>query len=362
MNKKILLMVLSCLLLCTSCRDMFLTDPDDIINREDYIGQDDEMYKGFLGIMTRMQEAADHSIILTDTRGDYFQTTSNAPLDLQKIYHYEATDGNSYADPAPYYAVVIACNDFIDKMKQYRESVGNEMDNNAITHFNALISSTIRLKVWAYLKLGSIYGQAVWFDDPLEEKIDLNNSEIFTYCPDMRSLVEKCLNLLDNGLKLYKDQTISSKLEMDWASWLNDAEVTTDYDCWQYMIPEWLSLRCELLLWRGNPEDYLWVRDEVIGYLYKVQNGSINDGLEVAYDDWRFACNIPIRTGADNLYATEYYRIFFNELYNASNFTNFYQVVTGIMYDYEHNQRNRIVEYFCPRTPGKYYLRPSDFA
>ena len=82
-------MVLSCLLLCTSCRDMFLTDPDDIINREDYIGQDDEMYKGFLGIMTRMQEAADHSIILTDTRGDYFQTTSNAPLDLQKIYRAE---------------------------------------------------------------------------------------------------------------------------------------------------------------------------------------------------------------------------------------------------------------------------------
>ena len=362
MNKKILLMVLSCLLLCTSCRDMFLTDPDDIINREDYIGQDDEMYKGFLGIMTRMQEAADHSIILTDTRGDYLQTTANAPLELQKIYNYEPTDGNSYADPAPYYAVVIACNDFVDKMKQYREQVGDEMDSQAITHFNALISSTIRLKVWAYLKLGSIYGQAVWFDDPLEEKIDLNNSEIFTYCPDMRSLVEKCLNLLDNGLKLYKDQTISAKLEMDWASWLNDAEVTTDYDCWQYMIPEWLSLRCELLLWRGNPEDYLWVRDEVIGYLYKVQNGTINDGLEVAYDDWRFACNIPIRTGADNLYATEYYRTFFNELYNASNFTNFYQVVTGIMYDYEHNQRNRIIEYFCPRTPGKYYLRPSDFA
>ncbi len=359
--KKILILTLGAALLFCSCREMFQTDPDDVINREDYIGQDDEMYRGFLGIMTRMQEAADHAIILTDTRGDYFQTTDNAPLDLQKIYTYEATDGNEYADPAPYYSVVIACNDYIDKMKQYREKVGDEMDNTAIDNFNALISSTIRLKVWAYLKLGSIYGEAVWFDDPLEEKIDLSNSEVFTHC-QMPELIDRCVNLLDSGLVLYNNQRIGSKLLMDWAAWHTDAEVTTDYDHWKFMVPEWRSLRCELLLWRGRPEDYLWVRDEVITYLYKVHTGTINDGLEVAYDDWRFACNIPIRTGADNLYATEYYRTFFNELYNASNFTNFYQVITGIMYDYKHNQRNRIIEYFCPVTPGKYYLRPSTFA
>ncbi len=359
--KKILILTLGAALLFCSCREMFQTDPDDVINREDYIGQDDEMYRGFLGIMTRMQEAADHAIILTDTRGDYFQTTDNAPLDLQKIYTYEATDGNEYADPAPYYSVVIACNDYIDKMKQYREKVGDEMDNTAIDNFNALISSTIRLKVWAYLKLGSIYGEAVWFDDPLEEKIDLSNSDVFTHC-QMPQLIDRCVNLLDSGLVLYNNQRIGSKLSMDWAAWHTDAEVTTDYDHWKFMVPEWRSLRCELLLWRGRPEDYLWVRDEVITYLYKVHTGTINDGLEVAYDDWRFACNIPIRTGADNLYATEYYRTFFNELYNASNFTNFYQVITGIMYDYKHNQRNRIIEYFCPVTPGKYYLRPSSFA
>lgn len=361
--KKILLPVIALTLAlgCNSCRDMFLTDPDDIINVDDYISQDDEMYKGFLGIMTRMQQAADHSIILTDTRGDYFQVTANAPLELQKIYTYDPTDGNSYADPAPYYAIVIACNDYIDKMKAYREKTGENMDEKAINHFNALISSTIRLKVWAYLKMGSIYGQAVWFDDPLEEKKELSDSEIFTLC-NMSQLVDKCLDLLDKGLVLYRDQNISSQLIMDWAAWINEEDVTDNYTHWQYMIPPYLTLRCELLLWRGNPEDYLWVRDTVIKYLYKVHQGTINDGIEVAYNDWRYACNIPIRTGADNLYATEYYRMFYNELYNASNFTNFYQVITGIMYDYEHHQTNHIIEYFCPRTPGKYYLRPSNYA
>ena len=102
MKKYLTILSLAAILGLTSCEAMFITDPDDIINVDDYISEDDEMYKGFLGIMTRMQQAADHSIILTDTRGDYFEVTPNAPLELQKIYSYEPTDGNSYADPAPY--------------------------------------------------------------------------------------------------------------------------------------------------------------------------------------------------------------------------------------------------------------------
>jgi hypothetical protein len=331
MKKYLTILSLAAILGLTSCEAMFITDPDDIINVDDYISEDDEMYKGFLGIMTRMQQAADHSIILTDTRGDYFEVTPNAPLELQKIYSYEPTDGNSYADPAPYYAVVIACNDYIDKMQDYREKAGENMDNNSSKNLNALISSTIRLKVWTYLKLGSIYGEAIWFDNPLEEKIDLSDHSVFSRC-NMNQIVNRCLHLLDSGLVLYKNEVISSKIIMDWASWINEEKVTDNYIHWQYMIPEYLPLRCELLLWRGQEEDFRWVRDNIMDYLFKVHMGTINDGVNVAFNDFRYACNIPIRTGADNLYATEYYRMFYNELYNASNFTNFYQVITGIMY------------------------------
>lgn len=85
MKKYLTILSLAAILGLTSCEAMFITDPDDIINVDDYISEDDEMYKGFLGIMTRMQQAADHSIILTDTRGDYFEVTPNAPLELQKF-------------------------------------------------------------------------------------------------------------------------------------------------------------------------------------------------------------------------------------------------------------------------------------
>lgn len=362
MKKIFPFLALTLVLVFGSCRDLFETDPDDIINVGDYISEDDEMYKGFLGIMTRMQQAADHSILLTDTRGDYLETTANAPLDLQKIYSYDPTDGNSYADPKPYYAIVIACNDYIDKMKTYRLETGDNMDETALKNFKALLSSALRIKVWAYLKIGSIYGEALWFDDPLEEKKELSDSTVFTYC-DMKGIVAKCLDLLDNGLVLTDSEKISSQLVMNWASWINEEDVTSNYDHWQYMVPPYLSLRCELLLWRGETADYTWVRDKVLEYLYKVHMNSINDGIDLLYPDWRYACNIPLSTG-DNLQETSssYSTIFFNQLYNASNLTNFYQVITGVMYDYDNHQTNHIVEYFCPRAPGQYYLRPTHYA
>src|SRR5574344_2248882 len=96
-----------------ACTDFFETDPDNITNVEDYISKNDEMYKGFLGILTKMQQAGDHAIFLTDTRGDFLQVTGNAPLALKQIYNYEPTNGNPYADPSCYYAIVIACNDYI---------------------------------------------------------------------------------------------------------------------------------------------------------------------------------------------------------------------------------------------------------
>ena len=154
-----------------SCSDFFDTDPKNIINEDDYIAKEDEMYKGMLGIMNRVQEAGDQAIWLTDTRCNYLEVTSNAPNALKDIYNYEPTQGNEYADPTCYYAIIIACNDYLHKMAEYHHSVGG-MSEGAETNFRALLSSALRIKVWAYYTLGRIYGKACWFDDPLTEMKD----------------------------------------------------------------------------------------------------------------------------------------------------------------------------------------------
>lgn len=339
------------LLLCTlslyACKDFFDTNPEDITNSNEYILKDDEMYKGFLGILTKMQKAGDQAIFLTDTRCNFLETTGNAPVELQDICNYKETNGNSYADPLCYYAVIIACNDYIHKMGLYREKMGTSMDEKAIVNFRALVSSTLRIKVWAYYTIGRIYGKAVWFDDPLEDLKNLNDSATFTNLNSMTEIVSQCLQLLDNGITLNTDK-ISARLVMDWVAWIDpESQNQAKYRYWNYLTPEWLLLRCELLSWRGEQADWQCIRDSILDFLY-VKHTAVADQF-IQYPGYMYGCNIPL-TG-------NYYNIFYTEQMGYQ-----YQFISGIMYDYLNDQTNRLVEYYCPSYPGKYYLRPSTFA
>ncbi|MBN2165408.1 MAG: hypothetical protein JW717_03950 [Marinilabiliaceae bacterium] len=325
----------------TSCEDLFNTNPDNIINSDDYISKNDEAYRGFMGILTRMQEAGDHAIFLTDTRGDYLEITGNAPVALQDIYNYNETDGNEYADPTCYYSVIIACNDFIEKVGSYRKKVAGGLDEKTSTNYDALVSSTLRIKVWAYYTLGRIYGKAMLFDSSLKELTNLNDTSVFTMLNDMPSIVSACINILDNGIE-QKGATIPANIEMDWVTYLDEENQNEDeYGYWKYLTPNYLLLRSELLSWRGNQDDWLWIRDNILNFLYQQHT------LE---SEFMYSCGIPL-TG-------NYHTMFFNERigYNL-------QLVSSIMFDYANNQTNRLVKYFCPGYPdGGYFLRPSDYA
>jgi|WetSurMetagenome_2_1015567.scaffolds.fasta_scaffold75753_2 starch-binding outer membrane protein, SusD/RagB family len=335
-------------LIFTSCTDFFETNPDNITNVDDYISKNDEMYKGFLGILTKLQQAGDQAIFLTDTRCDFLDVTKNAPVDLQNIYNYSDTKGNPYADPTCYYTIVMACNDYISKMKEYREKVGESMDDNSQVNFNSLISSTLRIKIWAYYTIGRIYGKAVWFDDTINELTNLKDSTTFTQLNDMGSIVNKCLTLLDNGIIVYKNDSISADLTMEWAAWLDPESQNVDaYRQWNYLTPEWLLLRCELLSWRGHQDDWQWISDNILEKLFTVQRKVADTYYTIP--GFTYSCNIPL--------TFDYYKQFFTE-----DIGNKYQFISGIMYDYDNHQTNRLVEYFCPRYPSKYYLKPSSYA
>ena len=129
----------------TGCNDFFEPETDDALTGDKYIQAQTEMYTGFLGIVTKMQAVGDKSIYLTDTRAELLEPTSNSPSDLIAIYNYESNlQGNAYADPAGYYDVVIACNDFISNMLEYKEKYTESID---MDHFNALISSTLLSRI-----------------------------------------------------------------------------------------------------------------------------------------------------------------------------------------------------------------------
>lgn len=319
------------------CDDFFDTDPDDIINTGDYISEQSEMYSGYYGILNKIQGMADHAIYLTDTRADNLEATITAPQELRDIYNYAPTNGNSYADPSCYYSLIIVCNDYLNKMAEFKQERGQTFDETAETNWKGLISSAIRVKAWTYLRLAQVYGNAYWFSDPMLEMKDLGNTSIFTHYTTAQDVVAKALELLDNGETTIKGlEGVNGSLTMNWASYMNPEDPnasTVKY--WDYVTPDWLLLRCELLLWSGNP-DYDWIRNQILNKLQTVFNGSSTQ--------FRLNANLT----------ANYYKIFDNTYYSD-------ETVCSAMYSYLRNQTNKTTSHFSLTAPNNYYLRSSSY-
>ncbi|MBO5977178.1 MAG: hypothetical protein J6Q26_01705 [Bacteroidales bacterium] len=343
--KKLFYMPLLAVLLGFASCQFFETDPDNVLNEDQYIAKESEMYRGFLGIITRMQEAGDHAIFLTDPRSNYMETTGNAPIALQNLYRYESTDGNEYADPRPYYALIVSCNDFMTKLDDFYQRVDGALSDSAKVHIPRLVSSALRHKVWGYYMLGRIYGEAYWYDTNMTELDNLDNDKVFTKL-DMKGICDYCIDLLDNGVELC-GQRIPANLEMDWTYWVNPMGGNAAYKHWNLMTPRWINLRAELASWRTNYEDeaaaradWQWVRDNVLRYLTE---SMVNGG------HW-YSCTMQIILEYPNIFWTE------QVAYEP-------QIMGAVFYDYQNKQTNRLVQYFCPEYPADgYYLKPAEKA
>ena len=123
--------------------------------------------------------------------------------------------GNTYADPAKYYDVIIACNDYLQKAKEYRDTHVTTVDDD---DYRGLISSTVRLKTWTYLMLAKIYGQAIWFDDPMQSMKDI----VSRTPKNLSELVDECDKLLNTGF-----DGINGTYNMSWNEWLDPANGAT---------------------------------------------------------------------------------------------------------------------------------------
>ncbi|NDV63656.1 hypothetical protein [Bacteroides sp. 224] len=315
----------------SSCSDFFEPNNDTILKGEDYIKEGGELYSGFLGIVTKVQAIGDKSIYLTDTRAEVLEPTEGAPAELVSLYNYEDDlTGNTYADPAKYYDVIIACNDYLLKAKDYKDNHLNTIDED---DYKKLISATLRVKAWIYLTLGRIYGQAIWFDDPIQSMNDLADQTP----ENLDGIINACDKLLNTGF----DGVNGTFSSLSWGEWLNPASGATstsdEYKRWDMMVPGYAPLQAEILLWKG---DYEKAAKLLLGEMSK------------AYDLDEYKGNVAIvklmRSGS---YGTN-----FGEQYDSQN-PVISKTESVIRYDYQYNQQNSLLKHFDQN--GSYMLRAS---
>lgn len=310
-----------------ACSDFFNVSTDNVLDHTEYINEESEMYAGYIGIMTKVQAIGDKIIYLTDTRGEMLEPTVNTPYELYALYNYDDDlTGNSYADPAGYYDVIIACNDYLLKLYDYKN---NHLESINEEHYKALISCTLRVKAWTYLTLAKVYGKAVWFDDPMREKKDLS---LFPEL-DLDAVVDKCIELLEDGF-----DKVNGKLSISWKEWLdpNTATASSIYRYWDCMTPEYFALRAELCLWDG---DYQKAATLLLSAMNEKFGTTVNDATT-----WLHNSKL---TG---IYAT---------IWNNSNPLP-QETVSAIIYDYTKNQTNSLLKHFGIDSPNEYLLAPSE--
>lgn len=334
-----------------SCDDFFQPETEDALSGDDYMSSVSEMATGFLGVLTTMQQVGDKEIYLTDTRGDILEPTEQSIAPLIALYNYdEDLTGNEYADPAAYYDVVIACNDYLYKMKEFREKYPERVDETE--YFPGLYASAIRVKAWAYMTLAEIYGQALWFDDPIHAIKDVSDSQVFTLM-QTAEIVQKCISMLNTNVVLDSKMTIDPQSKFSWISWIDKDNVnsvgSSDYRYWDMMTPDFAPLMAKLQIWNaacldrdGKTEEaqlaYQEVLDQLLPYLQKYW---------AQYKHYWKRC--PTTPG--------HLSSFWN---NSTPYQE--EVISAIIYDYTKNQTNRLLYHFSNEYPNKYLLRSNEAA
>jgi len=345
--KRSLISCLSILLLgtgLTACNDFFEPETADALSGDDYMSSITEMATGYLGILTRMQAVGDKEVYLTDTRGEMLEPTDQSIAELIALYNYdEDLTGNSYADPAGYYDVIIACNDYLQNMLDFKANYPEVVAET--DYFDGLFASAIRVKVWAYMTLAEIYGQALWFDDPITSIKDVNDATVFTHMT-AEQVVNQCINLLENGYKGY-----SAEEDFSWVAWIDPENVSkipsSNYRYWDMMTPAYFALTAKLKIWQGA---FMDARGEDATQVYKDVCKVIQEKYKSYWASFsHYWKRCPTTRG--------HYSAFWN---NASPYQE--EVVGAIIYDYTKNQTNRLLYHFSTEYPNAYLLRPNEVA
>lgn len=321
-------------LLLVSCTD----DTTDVLDESTYPQTISELYAGLWGCASTVADVADQALIIEALRGNLAQPTSNAGTELWDIYEYRDLNGNSLVDPAGYYRIIMNVNDYVAHVNAFRQENPTALNFEEMygVSFDMYISTAIRYKVWAYLMLGKIYGEAVYFDDPLKEYQDIKNYPTLNF----EQIIEKCMQLMTIGMYGVDGMQMTRWRTFLFPSTTGEEEGLMRYDRYQFTP---YTLLAELYLWKAalspNPNDY---KQAAINAMTEITNGGYTSGAENYLLSLRGAYGSNFKNAIHT-----YYR---------------WEDVTMASYNPRVGESNRLEDYASNVAPYSYYVMPTDDA
>lgn len=342
--KAIIGIFLLSVMLFSSCKD-FLNPEQEINITKDKLYNDWYEYRSIImGLYGLQADLVEQLVIMGELRGDLMKITENADADMVEIYNFNVSRENKYAQPTNFFKLITAANSFITVLKTEHPEV---MDSKIpVTNYDRLYGEALCMRAWAYFNAVRIYGKVPFLPESLTSIDEVNNffKTPGTYIDSVHIIYgidgynnDTLLNEPITLEKQYYNQDLiidyfTNELERNVKSvgvnhFINNNDQTWEVTVWN--VYAWHTLLGLMYLTDGDLakaanhfEKVIMINSE--NYRYQI-DGSFGNG------NWRnIFTNIDLRE--------HIFTVWFNKSYF---------------------QQNLFQNYFEPREPHKYMLKPT---
>lgn len=336
-----MLLLFAILLGSAGCKKLFDIKPEDQLDQTNAYQNVFDADAAVVGIYGKFMNLSEQYVVLNELRGDLLDVTANANEQLRQISTHTVQENNPYANPRPFYELIINCNDVMENFqKMVREKRMTE------DQFNQRYSDIVALRSFLYLQLGIHFGEVPYVTGSLKNVDEVKSAANFPRLP--------FTVLLDSLIRV--TEAIPFKELYPIGTNLN---ITVDaYPTQKFYINKKVVLG-DLYLWKGN---YIKAADyyrQVMEFattafsfgedylsFYRLGWAGGHDHY-VSYSRAGDASTLNFNTG---------WRTMFENNFNTDGFRR--EWVWALPFDNKFKPENSLIKLFSP-VGGQYLVRPS---
>jgi hypothetical protein len=317
-----------------SCRKMFDTQPQNKVESKNAYQNIYDADAAVMGVYGKFIGLASQYEVLNELRADLMDITPNAGADLQQINAENVQPGNTYADPRPFYAVIMNCNDVLENLKVM-------FDNHKLTEddYDQRMSDIGALRSWIYFQLGLQYGTVPYITESISNINDITNESKFPRVK-LDDLVQTLITYL-NSLPYHDPYPAANSLI---------ANSISGYPSKMFFV----NKKCLL------GDLYLWSNDYHNAAITYKQVMETTTAAGTA-DSYAYYNTYTLNSGSDNdAVSISAWQTFFSRSMSDREFQT--EWIWSIPFDNNFATPNPFVNLFANSGQGKYMLKPSQLA
>ena len=153
----------------SSCKSLFDLEPEETLTKEQVYRNLFDADAAIIGLYGKFMNLAKQHVILNELRADLLDVSGGADEQLTQLNNHNVQEGNVYADPRPFYEVILNCNDILKNFKVMLDQNKMKADE-----YNQRTADIIALRTWVYLQVGIHFGQVPYTTTTVENIADLS--------------------------------------------------------------------------------------------------------------------------------------------------------------------------------------------